>query len=181
LQRRCGFSALAGELGTGGVPAAFHAFAEWFKSPLVARPESPLTGGTWVGGDRLRALLETATVADPITFYDFSARALEPLTVPGVCHCPCLASAGRVVAMSMPDPVAAPNLKDPQRGGKPGTWGKLLPGWLTAPDADGKLRLHGPAAPADGLPLPGCAVDEEGFVGLNRNAEAERARREDAE
>ena len=165
LPRRHCFSALACELATAAVPTAFHAFVELFKSPLVSRPETSLVGGSWVGGDRLRTLLETAAVAEPITFYDFSARALEPLTVPGVCHCPCLASAGMVVAMSMPDPVAAPNLKHPQRGGKPGTWGKLLPGWFTAPDAAAGLRLHGPAAPADGLPLPGCAVDDEGFVG----------------
>ncbi len=165
LQRRDSFSALAGELGTAGVPEAFQAFADLFKSPLVPRPESPITGGSWVGGDRLRALLESATVAGPITFYDFSVRALEPLAVPGVRHCPCLANSGRVVAMSMPDPAKVPNLKDRQRGDKPGTWGKLLPGWFTAPDAAGKLRLHGPAAPAAGLSLPGCAVDDEGFVG----------------
>ena len=165
LQRRHGFSALAGELASAGVPGAFHAFAELYKSPLVPRPETPLAGGTWVGGDRLRMLLETASLADPITFYDFSGRALELFAVPGVRHFPCLAIGGVVVAMSMPDPEGAPELKDVQSGNKPGTWGKLLPGWFAATDAAGQLRLHGPAAPDHGLPLPpNCGVDDEGYV-----------------
>ena len=125
-----------------------------------------MAGGTWVGGDRLRTLLETAGLADPIAFYDFSGRALEPLAVPGVRHFPCLAIGGVVVAMSMPDPEGAPELKDVQSGSKPGTWGKLLPGWFTATDAAGELRLHGPAVPDHGLPLPpSCGVDDEGYLG----------------
>jgi hypothetical protein len=99
-------------------------------------------------------------------FYDFSTRALDPLVVPGLRHFPCLAIEGVVVAMSMPDPAQVPDLKDIQSGSKPGTWGKLLPGWFTVAAGDGGLLLHGPAAPAEGLPLPAdCGVDDEGFVG----------------
>jgi acyl-[acyl-carrier-protein]-phospholipid O-acyltransferase/long-chain-fatty-acid--[acyl-carrier-protein] ligase len=169
LQRRHGFSVLAAELTAAGTlpAAALLAFSALFKSPLWARPEASLAdGGTWAGGDRLRALLETATLTEPVTFYDFSARALEPLQVPHLRHFPGLACSGMVVAMAMPDPAQVPDLKDVQSGSKPGTWGKLLPGWFTLPDAGGGLRLHGPAAPAAGLPLPDtCRVDDEGFAG----------------
>jgi acyl-[acyl-carrier-protein]-phospholipid O-acyltransferase/long-chain-fatty-acid--[acyl-carrier-protein] ligase len=163
LQRRHPIHVLADEMAA--LPPAIHAFASLFKSQLTPHPDSSASGGTWVGGDALRAKFEIAPPTAPITYYDFSKRALEPFVSPGVQHCPCLVIDGRVVAMSMPDPVGVPELKDLQRGSKPGTWGKLLPGWFSAPDAAGNLRLHGPAAPIDGLPLPSnCAVDDEGFV-----------------
>lgn len=165
LQRHRGFSVLATEWAGNVLPLGISAFATLFKSPVIPRPEAPLASGCWVGGDRLRALLETAAPAGPLTFYDFSSRALVPLVVPGLRHCPCLASDGVVVAMSMPDPAAVADGKGLQTGGKPGSWGKLLPGWFMADGATGTLRLDGPAAPASGLPLPGhCGIDDEGFV-----------------
>ncbi|MCF7675788.1 MAG: hypothetical protein K9M97_10615, partial [Akkermansiaceae bacterium] len=71
-----------------------------------------------------------------------------------------------VVAMSMPNQPTPSSLKEDQAGLKSGTWGRLLPGWFTAPDTAGRLRVHGPAAPAEGLLLPaGSVVDGAGFVG----------------
>ncbi|HEX5790416.1 MAG TPA: hypothetical protein VFY13_04645, partial [Luteolibacter sp.] len=68
--------------------------------------------------------------------------------------------------MSMPDHAMVPRATLLQRGAKPGAWGRLLPGWFAREDASGVLRLHGPAAPIEGLRLPeGGVLDEEGFVG----------------
>jgi len=65
----------------------------------------------------------------------------------------------------MPDPPLAFATSLPQTGRKPGTWGKLLPGFYLRPGPDGHPRVHGPAAPADGLALPpGTTLDDEGFL-----------------
>ena len=159
LQRRQKFSVLASELVAAELSPAWFAFASLFKAPLVPQLDAAASGGSWVGGDHLRAALETAAITAPVTFYDFSSRALEPLVVPGLRHCPCLAIDGVVVAMSLPD------VEDRQCGSKRGTWGKLLPGWFTLSDATGGLRLCGPAASDAGLPLPAhCLLDDAGLL-----------------
>lgn len=138
-------------------PDLFDAAAEPFES-LEAAPAS------WVGGDVLRDAIEGRAAAKDLRFYDFGARALEPLEKAGVLHLPCLAIDGVVVSMSMPNP---PNARgaDPQPGNKPRSWGKLLPGWFIKADEKGGLRACGPAAPVAGLPLPeGCTLDQDNFL-----------------
>ena len=101
----------------------------------------------------------------PLVFYDFGSQAPLAFEHPGVLHCPCLAVAGVVVAMSMPDPPPVADVIDVQAGRKPGTWGRLLPGWFLVRSATGQWLAQGPAAPAAGLILPdGCCLDEDGFL-----------------
>ena len=123
--------------------------------------------GVWVGGDALRHAIHYSQItAADLVFYDFSADCLKPVERAGVCHCPCLALDGVVVALSMPDPPQAAPGFAPQPGHKKGSWGRLLPGWRVAADGEnGCLRVHGPAAPAGGIGLPeGCRIDDEGFL-----------------
>ena len=173
LQRRQPFAALAADPLAGALPGLFAAFAELYQAPPQLRADVPRdAAGPWVGGDALRTALATAILDKTLVFYDFSGNAREPFDRPGVLHCPCLAVAGAVVAMSMPDPPAVPNLKDVQTGRKAGTWGRLLPGWFVAPAADGQLSACGPAAPAAGVPLPhGCYLDEDGFLAAPQGPE----------
>ncbi|MES2439124.1 MAG: 1-acyl-sn-glycerol-3-phosphate acyltransferase [Verrucomicrobiota bacterium] len=120
---------------------------------------------SWVGGDHLRKMLGITQITRPIEFYDFGPNALEPVYRAGLLHCPCLAIHGTVIAMSMPDPPRPSASSEAQTGRKPGTWGKLLPGWFLLPATDGHLRAHGPAAPEEGIELPlGTSLDEEGFL-----------------
>ena len=166
LQRRHAFAALAGDPLVAGVAGLFAAFAELYQAPLGLQPVvPPEADGPWVGGELLRAALACAKCGPRLVFYDFSEQAVVPFERAGVLHCPCLALAGVVVAMSMPDPPPVANVQDVQSGRKPGTWGRLLPGWFIAKDAEGTLRVHGPAAPASGLVLPqGGFLDEDGFL-----------------
>ncbi len=134
--------------------------AEVVKSPSFACNEP----AAWLGGDLLRGVIASAATCTGIVFFDFSGKALEPLEIPGVTHCPCLAVDGTVVAMSMPDPPLPSADSEPQTGRKNGAWGKLLPGYFLL-ETEGVLRVHGPAAPAEGLALPdGCTLDAEGFL-----------------
>ena len=120
---------------------------------------------TWVGGDRLREVLGHTQLSGAMVFYDFGQHALEPIYRAGLLHCPCLAVGGMVVAMSMPDPTKPWLESEPQPGHKPGSWGKLLPGWFLLPSENGSLRAHGPAAPENGLALPASSfLDAEGFL-----------------
>jgi acyl-[acyl-carrier-protein]-phospholipid O-acyltransferase/long-chain-fatty-acid--[acyl-carrier-protein] ligase len=122
---------------------------------------------SWVGGDPLRDQFSRTQLSAKIVFYDFGQRALEPILGAGLLHCPCLAVEGIVIAMSMPDPPAPTDGGDAQAGHKPGTWGKLLPGWFLMPSENGALRAHGPAAPEEGLALPAqCFLDAEGFLAV---------------
>jgi acyl-[acyl-carrier-protein]-phospholipid O-acyltransferase / long-chain-fatty-acid--[acyl-carrier-protein] ligase len=157
LQRHTPFQVLAAE----SLPLGLLAFADLFDSPLIAHPtfqDSPLA--TWVGGELVREM-----VTGECVFYDFSPQALEPISRPGVQHFPCLAVAGMVISMSMPHPALPQADSEYQPGHKPGTWGKLLPGWYLVTGENGQLHAHGPAAPAEGLALPPlCFLDPEGFL-----------------
>ncbi len=135
----------------------------WFPDIFEVRVEMlEETGpGTWVGGDHLRARFEnTPPLAGEAVFYDFGSRAIDPMQVAGVLHLPSLAIDGVVISMSMPQPAKNQEADEIQHGHKPGSWGKLLPGWFLSGS-----RVHGPAAPDEGLELPaGAFLDPEGFL-----------------
>lgn len=165
LQRRQPFAALAGDAEAERLLGLTLAFADLFEAPCGWRDRFDGAPAAWVGGDALREVVSQAGPVDGVVFYDFGSRAEMPFEHPGVLHCPCLAVEGAVVAMSMPDPPQPAPDSEPQAGRKPGSLGKLLPGWLPVMGADGVLRVTGPAGPPDGLALPaGAALDAEGFV-----------------
>lgn len=152
------FAFLASDPLPATLPSLFEGFSGTFGSLAVARERITGPIASWVGGKSTRQTLLESPPEIPIDFYDFGENALDPLIQQNVRHLPCLAIGGLVVAMSMPDP-AVPKNATFQPGGKPGTWGLLLPGWFI----EGNLA-KGPAAP-HGLPLPpGTTADPEGFL-----------------
>jgi hypothetical protein len=166
LQRREPFSILANDPVPDSLPGLRLAFPALFDAEV--RPQDQVTAAApavWVGGDVLRRAISESPAVKSLVFYDFGGQALEPFEHPGVLHCPCLAIEGAVVAMSMPDPPLPAADSEPQAGRKARSWGKLLPGWYPVAAENGRLRVHGPAAPAEGLELPdGCSLDAEGFL-----------------
>jgi hypothetical protein len=166
LQRRQSFFVLTDDTTPLELLGLRFAFPELFDATVVTRDDVDYrTPTSWVGGDRLREALTHCKPTEGTVFYDFGSRALESIAQPGLVHYPCLAINGMVVSMSMPDPPKAATDVSPQRGRKPGTWGKILPGWFLKPSADGRLWAHGPAAPPDGIALPaGCFLDPQGFL-----------------
>ena len=166
LQRRQTIHVLRDDPVLTEIPGLLAAFPELFGGRVRIEPQfRGEAGAVWVGGDVTRDALRQAAVAGPVTLHDFGTQALEPLAVAGVDPFPALVVAGAVVAMAMADPPASEDNFEPQHGHKPRSWGKLLPGWYVRNDDAGTLRVHGPAAPDDGLPLPaGCFLDEEGFL-----------------
>jgi len=150
------------------LPGLTAAFPELFHA--VLRIRETFDGdqdGVWVGGDSLRHALQYSQItASHVIVHDFGAQALTPIERAGLCHYPGLAVGGVVLAMSMSTPPTSAEGLESQLGHKPGSWGKLLPGWRIEHDsATGVLMAHGPAAPAAGLPLPaGCSLDAEGFL-----------------
>jgi len=158
LPWRTPFMALRHDALVEALPAMFDGFSQEFGARVDYEDTIVESHGPWVGGEALRRRLEIAPAGHAMDFYDFSDRACVPLVKDEVRHFPCLAIQGRVISMSMPDP-ATPRTGAAQQGAKPGTWGRLLPGWYV----EGGL-VKGPAAP-EGLPLPeGAHVDAEGFV-----------------
>ena len=156
------FAALAGDPIVPSLPVIFDGFSQTFGSLAEWRDTVGGTIRSWVGGDALREKILGSKVGNPIDFYDFGSRAMEPLEHGNVRHFPCLAIEGRVVSMSMPHPARPHPGSAPQTGHKPGTWGKLLPGWYIE-----NGRVKGPAADGQGLPLPpGAFLDEEGFLAV---------------
>jgi hypothetical protein len=164
LQRRQGFFVLKDDPVTPELPALMLAFPERFGAKAEMR--EALEPGVWVGGDALRSLITSALEPGELLFYDFGIHCLDPLPQPQVLQLPCLAIGGIVVAMSMPHPPKNQQGDDIQLGHKPGTWGKLLPGFYLI---DG--RAAGPAAPQGGLVLPaGAFLDAEGFLSAHAQA-----------
>ena len=167
LQRRKSFHALAGDPLLNELPGLFAAFPDRFHAEL--KIEDYFTGdvnGTWVGSDFLRNCIRISEISGNIVFYDFGDSAIHaPVERAGLCHLPCLAVDGLVIAMSMPHPPATTDDFEPQNGHKPNSWGKLLPGWELNSLETGCLCAHGPAANESGILLPaGCALDSEGFL-----------------
>ena len=166
LQWRQPFSVLRDDPLPASLPGVRRTFPELFRAEVKSHDRvDGEQAATWVGGDRLREALGRTQLTAAIVFYDFGQRAMEPVYRAGLLHCPCLAVGGMVIAMTMPDPARPWAESEPQSGHKPGTWGKLLPGWYLLPAANGQLRAHGPAAPEEGLELPaGAFLDADGFL-----------------
>jgi acyl-[acyl-carrier-protein]-phospholipid O-acyltransferase/long-chain-fatty-acid--[acyl-carrier-protein] ligase len=163
LTRRQAFHALENDTLVDQLSPVLRSFSEQCGSAFERHSALHAPSSIWIGGRTLRDALRNSN-CHTLTFHDFSAESTTPLEIPGVLHLPGLAIGGLIIAMSMPNP---PHQDDApiQLGTKPGTWGKLLPGFHLIADESGKLRVHGPAAPAGGLPLPhGTTLDEEGFL-----------------
>lgn len=166
LQRRQPFHVLEGDASLSGLLGVLLAFPELFGAECVVHDTvNGDLAGAWVGGDQMRGEFARTQLSAEIVFFDFGARSLEPVYRAGVLHCPCLAAGGMVIAMSMPHPRKPTAGSEEQTGHKPGTWGKLLPGWFLDASETGRPRAFGPAAPENGLALPtGCFLDAEGFL-----------------
>ena len=160
------FCVLQEDLLETALPGLFVAFPELFRASLrIRKAFKGEENAIWVGGGILHHAMQSSRITGKIVFYDFSAHALTPVGQAAVCHCPCLAVDGMVVAMSMPHPPGFTDSFEPQHGQQPGSWGKLLPGWFLKPGDHGALHAHGPAAPPEGLPLPaGATLNAEGFL-----------------
>jgi hypothetical protein len=150
------------------LPGLFGSFAELFSARAILHDKfDGSRSGNWVGGDVLRQAMRQAEIQGTMRFYDFGGHADQPLDRSQVVHLPALAIQGRVISMSMPDPAPPNDPIDPQHGCRPGSRGRMLPGWFVCKDANGELRVHGPAAPDHGLLLPtGSMIDDEDFLFL---------------
>jgi len=157
LPRRSTFHILESESELTGITDVLHRFAKMTGGKFVFEKRfDPLKGGIWIGaGDLKRQIADSEKVTDGTSFHDFSERADVPLEKEGIDHLPCLSLRGLVVAMSMPHP---PQPKEPgifQAGNKPGSFGKILPGWYLE---------NGNLFPGN-IPLPeGVVLDSEGFL-----------------
>ena len=141
-------------------------FAGLFGCEVLTNKDAVLSSAIRVGGEATRRLLlESADTASDGYFYDFDSASIDwPLKIR---RCPCYAVNGIVIAMSMPDPPRSNETSETQYGCKPGSVGRLLPGFATEPGEDGRICLHGPALRETGLLLPpGTTIDAQGFVFL---------------
>ncbi|OYU99259.1 MAG: hypothetical protein CFE26_25980, partial [Verrucomicrobiales bacterium VVV1] len=169
LPRNQAFHALENDTTSNELSQVLSSFSEQFDSSFELHSTIHAPSTIWIGGHTLRETLASSS-GHAITFYDFSTGAFVALNQPGVLHLPGLAINGVIVAMSMPDPFQKGDAPI-QLGKKPGTWGKLLPGFHLIADESGELRAHGPAAPEEGLALPrGTSLDAEGFLVAHSNA-----------
>lgn len=166
LQRRQSFHMLHDDPILTNLPGLCVAFPELFHAKILLHQSfDGAAHATWVGGDCLRTIIRATPNSGKVTFYDFGSDLPEPIESPGLLHCPCLAIDGLVIAMSMPHPPAPLDNFAPQLGHQPQSRGKLLPGWFLKHAPNGSVRVHGPAAPDVGLPLPaGCTLDDQGFI-----------------
>ena len=132
-------------------------FARQTKGKVIRHGTfEPGAGDIWLGGEKLRAAIDEAeSPKTAIRFFDFSAAALEPLEKDNLTHLPCLAINGQVIAMSMPHPPSHNETSPFQNGNKPGSWGKILPGWFIEEGAVFPGRLSLP---------DGATLDGEGFL-----------------
>ncbi len=169
LPRNQAFHALEHDTTSNELSQVLSSFSEQFGSAFKRHSAIHESSTIWIGGHILRETLASSS-GHAITFHDFSTEALVALNQPGVLHLPGLAINGVIVAMSMPDPFQKGDAPI-QLGTKPGTWGKLLPGFHLITDESGELRAHGPSAPEEGLALPrGTSLDAEGFLVAPSNA-----------
>jgi acyl-[acyl-carrier-protein]-phospholipid O-acyltransferase / long-chain-fatty-acid--[acyl-carrier-protein] ligase len=154
-----------------GLPGLIVAFPDLFRTTVrFHRSFDGDHDGAWVGGDHLCQILQqTQITSRNLVFYDFGTDPTKCIERAGVCHCPCLAVEGVVIAMSMPDPPPSSDVFTPQKGRMPHALGRLLPGWCLTPDGSGRWIANGPGAPDGGLALPaGCVPDDGGFLLVER-------------
>jgi len=155
LGRRGTIHALRDDPARRVVAGLFDGFPRAWAVKLVLHDSfNPSVTGPWIGGGMLQSQIPGKTTTSTVCYLFCD----EPNV--GEAY-PCLAIEGRVIAMSMPDPpCSTEGGYAPQLGRKPGSWGRLLPGWHIR---DGVV--HGPAAPPEGLRLPdGAWLDEDGFL-----------------
>ena len=113
-------------------------------------------GALWIGAAELRAKIsQMQTVSASCRFFYFGKQAAECLEIENLAHLPCLALNGQVIAMSMPHPPLPKPDSFFQAGHKPGSLGKLLPGWYIE---NGKLMPSEIPWPED------LEIDSESFV-----------------
>jgi acyl-[acyl-carrier-protein]-phospholipid O-acyltransferase/long-chain-fatty-acid--[acyl-carrier-protein] ligase len=156
LPRGAELHVLEGELDPALV-SSLHAFTRLTRGRLITHGSfGPYPGEHWIGGNTLRKQIAGSDpLGNKITFHDFGSDALLPLEKENLIHLPCYAAGGDVIAMSMPHPEKPPSTETFQAGHKPGSWGKLLPGW----------HIEGGKIFPGGLPLPdGAKPDGECFL-----------------
>lgn len=91
---------------------------------------APLLGKIWLGAVKLRSQIESTRILEnEIYFHDFSTSAPKPVEKENLLHLPALAIGSEIIAMSMPHPPTSKNSKHVQTGHKPGSYGKVLPGF----------------------------------------------------
>jgi acyl-[acyl-carrier-protein]-phospholipid O-acyltransferase / long-chain-fatty-acid--[acyl-carrier-protein] ligase len=117
---------------------------------------APLLGKTWLGAAKLRTQIEgTHILENEIHFHDFSSSTATPLEKENLLHLPALAIAGEIIAMSMQHPPMPHKSNTFQTGNKPGSYGKILPGF----------HLENAAIHPGNHHLPeGATLDGEGFL-----------------
>lgn len=136
---------------------ALEEFAKLTNGSVVLKKTfSPSEGSQWIGGKALRNSFESTKISEGgIRFFDFSENSDEALVRSGASHFPCYAVDGKVISMSLEQPPTPKGETRQQAGIKPGSWGKILPGWYF------KNNCLQPG----NLPLPdGTIIDGEGFV-----------------
>lgn len=157
LPRKATLHVLAGDETFAPVLPVLERFVKKFGGKLIRSPYfTPTAGSIWLGAEGLREKIKSADFSESeIRFFDFSQTAAAEWDKPGVLHLPCLAVDGLVVSMSIPHPAMPRPESFFQVGHKPGTLGKLLPGWSLE---DGKLY-------PGGLSLAkGARLDGESFL-----------------
>ncbi len=153
-------------------PTLAFAFPELFHSKSIEMTDTLSPGiRYWVGGEFLREAFTASPPPSECVFFDFSPDAISPLEIGNVIHCPCLASGGIVIAMSLPTPPLPFPSSLFQPGCKAGSHGLLLPGFTYSVGQDGALQIGGLALPPHGIILPsGSHIDEEGFLFLAKTS-----------
>lgn len=107
----------------------------------------------YFGGDRLRSLLDSAGMEEVPIYVVNGSEASER------CY-PVRVVDERVVAMSMPHPIAVTATNQFQAGWKDTAYGRVLPGYRV--DEDGELDII--YDPQKNVPMVEAAVDNEGFM-----------------
>jgi acyl-[acyl-carrier-protein]-phospholipid O-acyltransferase/long-chain-fatty-acid--[acyl-carrier-protein] ligase len=157
LPRRGTLHILQHDPGIDAIRLVLEAFARSTGGRIIIEKNfSTREGTSWLGAEGLREQIEQALPFDgECRFFDFSKKAAEGLEISGITHFPCLAVDGQVVSMSMPHPAMPMADSFFQAGHKPGSLGKLLPGWYVE---NGRLMPLG-------IPWPEkLEIDAECFV-----------------
>ena len=157
LPRGASISVLESDPVSAPLIPVLEAFTKLTKGSLKkAASYDPSVAGYWIGGKLLRdAISNKPGAIEGSIFLDFSGDPESAIVGEQISTFPCLAISGMIIAMSMPHPPKPNPESESQAGNKPGSVGKILPGWYLE---DGLLQ-------PGNLPWPDNArLDEEGFV-----------------